>query len=256
MGILVRNLRVNSLDLFSAIWSPLWFCWDLVNNGIILYKTRQWVKASTYATKDEVIAQLLLPGTTESLKKALGIPDLKDLDAIKGTIIPEIWELRKRLQELNQVLQDKLSALDGFRSLEAKLVAQAADLSAFENEVRTDLAGLRKIDLVLDDESAKRLAHSLNSAAGAAAKVSREEIQAMFINAYQGKPEELKRDAPMIYQQLLSMGAPPEVARNVIMDGPAAVGSLVAQFGSRKSGVAIESFLRAMPYLKNLQWGR
>lgn len=226
------------MDLFFYFYPIAWYCWDILNNIILVSLIRHWVKGSVFDTKDQVLAELKKPATALEVKAAMEIPDKKDLEALKTCMLSEVWELRKRfqgVQEAVQGVQDVRDALADIRSLNGKLEAQAADLKALEGEMVTRIDGIKKLEITLDEETIKKLGRSSAGYQGKQGQVDAQVIRDQVLATYQGNPEAFKQDATVIYQQLTQIhGVPPTVAQNAINQGPEATLTLFSAFLGKK----------------------
>lgn len=175
---------MNSLDWFLLLWSPLWFCWDLCNNALILITTRHWIKGGVTETKDQVIKELCEPKTFLKVRKAMGIPTTDDI----RTIIKE--ELSNIKIEIPMPSQAQLMGKEGAElRLEAKeaseefLAAQAVQLNVTKVENFLASKGLpRPVAASLAQQGPLAIRGALTEMFGMKPKAAKQLVLQMMMN--------------------------------------------------------------------------
>jgi hypothetical protein len=84
------------MEWWEAIWSPLWFCWDLCGTVAILFLIRRWIKGSVVETKDQVIAEMKNPATGNAIRSAMDVVAGADIQALKMDVCAIREEVRAK----------------------------------------------------------------------------------------------------------------------------------------------------------------
>jgi hypothetical protein len=203
------------MEWWEALWSPLWFFWDLIGTVAIITLIRHWIKSSVVETKTQVISELKDPKTAAAIRDAMDIVASADVKALTADV--------GRIRE--EVRQKDLSWT----------VALDARMGGLLQDVKAAVASIPKPDLTGLEE---RVRSAVGAAAGGqatkeikAAQKAQEEMMAAYRSS-QAAQYDLKYTTEM----LTRMGVTPGMAAFGAQYGTLGVSwALEASFGQKRA---------------------
>lgn len=217
--------------LLEMLWSPLWFCWDLIGTVGILMMVRKWIRGSVTDTSADVLKEITKPTMAEKVRVAWDIPNRQELkaaiDGIPFPPIPSLSPLEGQIAAISLKV-DKFPKID-ISAMEAKLTALAASIEAMKAEGMTV-----NVD---EQELTKKVQKAVTSALGSRIREENKERDEL-IDQYKTSQYGMA-DQRIIYDNLLKMGVPPGAAEFAAVQGPTAARYIAEEFLGAKRAKAL-----------------